>query len=238
MRHNNNPTDKKSFLEFQKRQLELARQTENDARKMKIVSNLEKWGESLPGALKHARPSFLPRSVIDRIKVTPLKPPYNKQTVISASNSIVSTFVAYSIIHGLIQSGIATPSEIKKTSLLDGYNNINGMFQSRRWKDYFFDKKGKVLLIEGSSKSLTYLGPKGEDQFWKELHDFTRNEDKLVIITYTTDEAERERDLFIPVLTNDTELNKTLVKKSVFVPLADKEEKEIETKQEKAYRSL
>lgn len=234
LRYNNNPTDKKSFLEFQKRQLELSKQTENQARKMKIASNVDRWEGTLPNVLRNAKPGSLPKSVIEVIRTKPLKPPYNKQLVISASNSTVSTFVAYSIIYGLIQGGIATPSEIKKTSLLDGYNNINGMFESRKWKDHFFDKKAKVLLIEGGSKSLSYLGPKGEDQFWKELNDFTRNEDRLVIVTYQTDEAERERELFVPILTSDSELNKELVKKSVFVPLLKKEEEEIEIKQGKA----
>lgn len=238
MRYNNNPADKKAFLEFQRRQLELSRQTENDARKMKIMSNIDRWEGTLPNVLKNAKPGNLPKSVVEIIRSTPLRPPYNKQLVISASNSTVSTFVAYSILYGLIQAGIATPSEIKKTSLLDGYNNINGMFGSRRWKDYFLDKKAKVLLIEGSSKSLTYLGPKGEDQFWKELNDFTRNEDRLVIITYTTDEAEREKDMFIPMLTSDSELNTELIKKSLFIPLLKKEEEEIETKQGKAHQGL
>lgn len=238
MRYNNNPQDKKTFLEFQRRQLELSRQTEQEARRMKIVSNLERWELDLPDVLKYARPRNLPKSVIEQIRNAQLKPPYSKQIVISSSNPTVSTFVAYSVLYALIQGGIATPSEVRKTSLMDGYNNINGMFQSRRWKDYFFDKKAKVLLIEGSSKSLTYLGSKGEDQFWKELNNFTRNEDKLVIITYTTDKVENEKEVFISAFANDTEINTSLIKKSNFIRLSDEEEKAIEIKQEEAYRGL
>lgn len=238
MRHNNNPKNKKGFLDFQRRQLELSRLTEQEARKARIESNLEKWVDSLPDVLKYARPTNIPKSLIEKIKNIPLKPPYDKQVVLIANNPTVSTFTAYSILYVLIRSGIATPSEIKKTSLMDGYNNINGMFNSRRWKDYFFDEHSKILFIEGSSKSLTYLGPKGEDQFWRELNDFVRNQDKLVIITYTTDSVEKDKELFVPVLTSDTELNKGLIKKSIFVPITAEEEEEIETKQEKAYRKL
>lgn len=238
MRYNNNPKNRKGLLDFQRRQLELSKQTEDDARKMKIASNVDKWEGSLPGILKQAKPGVLPKSLISKIKGTSLRPPYEKQVLISSSSSTVSTFVAYSILYGLIQSGIATPSEIKRTSLMDGYNNINGMFGSRRWKDNFFDKRAKVLLIEGSSKGLTHMGPKGEDHFWNELNDFTRSKDRLVIITYTTDNVERAKDLFIPTLTNDNELNTSLVRKSIFIPLTEEEEEKVDNEQEKAYRGL
>lgn len=235
MRHNNNPKNKQRLMDFYNRQQELSRKTEDDAKKMKVLSNIDKWEMNLPNSLKGAKPANLSSSLIKKIKETQLKPPYTKQTIITSGSSNVSTYVAYSILYALIQAGIATPSEIKKTSLLDGYNNINGMFGSRRWKDDFFDKKAKILLIEGGSKSLTFLGSKGEDQFWKELADFTRNEDRLVIITYTSDSEEKKKSLFIPLLTNDNELNTSLVKKSVFVPITNEEEKEIETKQRETY---
>lgn len=202
---------------------------------MKVLSNIDKWEMNLPNPLKSAKPVNLSNTLINKIKATQFRPPYSKQTIITSGSSIVSTYVAYSILYALIQAGIATPSEIRKTSLLDGYNNINGMFGSRRWKDNFFDKKAKVLLIEGGSKSLTFLGSKGEDQFWKELNDFTRNEDRLVIVTYTSDNEEKKKNLFIPLLTNDSELNASLVRKSVFVPVTNEEEKEIEAKQKETY---
>ena len=122
--------------------------------------------------------------------------------------------------------------------MLDGYNNINGIFSARKWKEYFFSHDAKVLLVEGGSKSLTLLNSKGEDQFWRELIEFTRNNDKLVITTYATDEKERSKDIFIPSLTGEAELNYRLIKKSVFIPLTEEEEKEIRSEQEKVYRSI
>lgn len=238
MRPNNNPKNKKSLLDFQRRQLELSKMTENDAKKMKIESNIEKWEDSLPKVLKIARPNSLPKELLEKIKTVNLKPPYDKQILISSNNPTVSTFASYAILNGLIRAGIVIPSEIRKTSLLDGYNNINGMFNARKWKDYFFDKKAKVLLIEGCSKSLTYMGPKGEDQFWKELNDFTRTREVLVIVNYNTDDVEKEKALFIPALTNDSELNSSIIKKTAFIQISEKEENDIETKQAQAYRSL
>ena len=101
------------------------------------------------------------------------------------------------------------------------------MFNSRTWKDYFFDNDAKVLVIEGSSKALSNLGSKGEDQFWREILEFTKNNDKLVIITYTTEPEERKKDVFIPFLTSDKTLNFRLIKNSLFVNINEDEEGEM-----------
>lgn len=227
MRPRNNPKNRRGLLEYQKRQLELSKRTESEARKRRIESNLEKWVNFLPNELKGSMPNKLPKTLIEKIKGTSLKPPYNKYTVVSAEDISTARFTSYSIIYALIQGGFVTPSEVKITDIMDGYNNINGMFNSRQWKDYFFDDNSKILLIEGSSKSLALLGSKGEDQFWREILEFTKNKDKLVIITYVTEDNEREKDVFIPLLTSDKDLNFRLIKRSVFVKLTDDEEREI-----------
>lgn len=235
MRPNNNPKNRRGLLDYQKRQLELSKKTANEAKKRIIQSNVEKWRSYLPEVLKIALPKNLHQLTIDKIKKIQLKPPYYKQIIINASEPTKSTFVSYAIIHALLQVGQVTPSEIKTTSLLDGYNNINGMFNARKWKEYFFDPKAKVLLIEGGSKALTLLASKGEDQFWRELLEFTRNNDKLVIITYTTDEKEREKKVFIPLVTSERELNSRLIKKSAFISLTTDEEEKINNEQAKTY---
>lgn len=235
MKPNNNPKNRKGLLDYQRRQLELSRATEIDARKRKIRSNLEKWINSLPNELKVALPNNLHQETIEKIKRTQLKPPYDKQIIISSSEPATSTFVSYTIAYALLRSGQITPSEIKSTSLLDGYNNINGMFTARKWKEYFFDSKAKVLLIEGGSKALTLLASKGEDQFWRELLEFTRNNDKLVIITYTMNEEEQKKKVSIPLITSEYELNSRLIKKSVFISLTPNEEEQIKNEQAKTY---
>lgn len=228
MKPNNNPKNRRGLLEYQRRQLELSNKTEEEARKRRVQANLDKWVNLLPGELRNALPRNLPETAIEKIKGTPLKPPYNKYTIVSAENITKAKFTSYAIIHALIKGGLVTPSEVKSTDILDGYNNINGMFNSRQWKDYFFNNNAKVLLIEGGSKALTLLGSKGEDQFWREIVEFTKNNDKLVIITYVTEADEREKEVFIPFLTSDKDLNFRLVKKSVFVKLTNEEEREIE----------
>lgn len=235
MKYNNNLGDKQRYLDFQKRQLELSRRTAEDARKAKIASNLDKWNILLPEILKLAKPNALHPDTLNKLKSVDLKPPHEKNVVINSKDSTTSTFVAYTIIYALIKMGIATPSQIKTTNLLDGYNNINGMFESRKWKDDFFSKDARVLLIEGSSKSLTSMAPRGEEQFWRELQEFTRAKDKFIIITYATDEKERSEGLFIPDFTNDKSINTDIVKNSTFIPLTEVEEEKIKIEQRKAY---
>lgn len=236
MKANNNPKNRRALLEYQKRQYELATSTEMEARNRIIQSNIEKWNDQVPQAMRFAVPKNLHTKTIEKIKKVPLRPPFTKNIVISAEEITNATFTAYAILSALIRSGVATPSQIKVTSILDGYTNISGMFNSRQWKEYFFDNDAKVFLIEGGSKYLTRLNSRGEDQFWRELIEFTRNNDKLVIITYATDESEREKDVFIPSLTGEPELNFRLVKRSVFVPLGKEEEEKVRYEQEKAYR--
>lgn len=231
----NNPKNKKAFLDFHKRQLELAKKTQFEARRVKIQGNLELWESKMPNKYKLAQPSSLSKDTIKKIAQAPLRPPFDKQIVIQGKDASVSLFVAYAIVHGLLQNGVITPSEVRKTSLLDGYNNINGIYQSRNWKDNFFNKRAKVLIIEGASKSVANLAQKGEEQFWKEIEDFTKNKEVLVIITYLKNKEESEKELFVPTLSNDNKMNFELIKKSIYVPITDTEENEIETKQRNAY---
>ena len=227
MKPRNNPKNIQGFIDYQRRQLELAKQTENDARQRRIESNLEKWTHSLPSELRNATPNNLPKSIIEKVKNTYLKPPYEKFTIISSENLTASRFVSHSIIYALLKGGFIIPSEVKTTDIMDGYNNINGMFNSRQWKEDFFDNNAKVLLIEGSSKSLALLGSKGEDQFWREMLEFTKNNDKLVIITYSTNDEEQAKDVLVPFLTSDKELNFRVLRKSAFVRMNRSEEREM-----------
>lgn len=235
MKYNNNPKNRQKYLEYQKRQLELSKQTAEQSKQSKIESNLDKWNIYLPDTLRIAKPKMLHEETLGKLRVIDLKPPHEKSIVITSEHTASSTFTAYAIVYALIKMGVATPSQIKTTNLLDGYNNINGMFESRKWKDDFFSKDAKVLLIEGGSKSLTSMAPRGEEQFWKELQEFTRSKEKLVIITYVTDDKERSRDIFIPDFTNDKSINTDLIKNSVFIPLSEVEEEKIKIEQRKTY---
>lgn len=238
MKSNNNPKNRRGLIDLQKRQLELSSTTELAAKQRRIQSNLERWIQLLPPEMKTALPDSLPKSTVEKIKKAPLRPPYSKLIIISAEDITIAKFTAYSMLYGLIKGGHATPSEVKLTDVVDGYNNINGMFQSRKWKDYFFNENAKILLIDGSSKDLMLLASRGEDQFWRELIEFTRNNDRLVIITYAIDEEESTKDLFIPSITGNIELNKKIIKKGVFVSLTKTEEEEIKIEQTKAYKGI
>lgn len=235
MRANNNPKNKRGLLDYQKRQLELSRITEDDARKRRIDSNLERWIALTPREYKNAKPSNLHPDTIQKIKNTSIKPPYDKFIIVTAEDVTTATFAAYATIYALVKGGVITPSEIKVTSIMDGYSNIHGMFSSRNWKDNFFDSSSQLLLINGVSKPLTKLGSKGEEQFWRELIEHSRDNSKLVIITYATEEEEKEKDVFIPLMTSNKELNASIIRKSMFIKLTNTEEEEIKNEQRKSY---
>ena len=239
---NNNPKNRQAYIDFQRRMLELEKKTRIQARKETIKRNIENWVSMLPENLKNAKYDEIPVSVKNKIykgkvpedKQSPIwgaiKPPFDKRIIIYGTNPYPLSFVTYSLVRGLIKSGRITPSQVKRTSLLDGFNNINGMFNSRSWKDNFLDPNAKLLIIEGCSKELLSLAPKGEEQFWRELDDFIRNQDVLVILNYLTSEEEKEKELIIPILSNDEKYNKKLILKSAFLKLEENEEKEIDKK--------
>lgn len=235
MKANNNPKNRRGLLDYQKRQLELSKITEEDARKRRIESNMEKWLTLVPDGYRNANPSKLPSETISKIKNMPLKPPFDKFIIVSSKDITNSTYIAYATIRALIKGGLITPSEVKSTSIMDGYSNIHGMFSSRNWKDNFFDNSSQLLLINGVSRSLTKLGSKGEEQFWRELIELTRDSSKLVIITYATEEEERERDVFVPFMTSNKELNASIIMKSMFINLSKDEEEEIRDEYKKTY---
>lgn len=238
MKGNNNPRNNKRYLEFLKMQREMIARTEDEARQNRIQNNMERWMRQVPEALRGAKPQNLHEDTIEKIKGTSLTYPYNKYVLISGSSTIPPTYTTYAILHELIRTGHISPSEIKMTSLIEGYNNIHGMYEARAWKNYFFDEKAKVLIVEGASKSLTHLASKGEDQFWRELYEFTRYGNRLLIITYITDEPEQEQRVLIPSLTSERELNTRLVGKCSFIRLTKEEEEKIHDEQRKAYQSI
>lgn len=221
MRPKNNPKNRRTLVEFQRRQLELSKETEADSRKRRIQANLENWEVNV--SMPNAKPKNL-GTLLEKVRKLPLSEPYGKFIVITSDNIKTSKFSAYAIIYGLIQKGQLAPSEVKETTLLEGYNNINGMFSSRKWKESIFNQKTKAVIINGASSELSFLANKGEEQFWRELLEFTQNQDKIVIINYKTNEDEKGKSCFIPELTTEKGLNAKIVKQSsyLFVTKEDK----------------
>lgn len=231
---NNNPRNNKRFIDFQKMQRELIKKTEANVRNQRLKDNLERWLRSVPEALQKAQPSNLHPITVDKIKQTPLKYPYSKYVLVAGSSTIPPAYTTYAILHELIRTGNISPSEVRITSLIEGYNNINGMFESRAWKEHFFNDKAKVLVVEGASKSLTHLGSKGETQFWRELYEFTRHQDRLLIITYIADKPEMDDRILLPSLTSERELNNRIIKKCSLIRLSEAEEDKIHDEQRNA----
>lgn len=217
MKHNNNPRDIKAIVDFHRKQLELAERTKMEAKKHRIKSNLETWVESLPGNLKAATPKNIPNigGLQQSLRELKIKAPFNKNIIISSSNNKTSRHIAYSILYAMIQLGEATPLSIKKTNLIEGCANIHGMFDSKRWKDNFFNKNAKVLLVEGVSNDVTSLAPRGEEQFWRELLEFTSDENRIAIIIHNKGDSADN----INELTNYDNINSSLIKNSSIVKM-------------------
>ena len=181
--------------------------------------------------MKAANPANVLPETLEKLKNLNLRAPYEKKVLICGNNPNHLKFLSNVIVYALIKSGKATPSQVKRTSLIDGYNNINGMFASRNWKDKFFNRNSKVLIIEGCSEATAFLGMKGEEQFWSELDDFTREQDILVILQYTTEQDESEEEMLIPTISANDKFNRGIIMGSAFLKITENEEKNIETKQ-------
>lgn len=221
-----NTKNTKSYIEFQKRQLELSRATQSSSQRRKVEANIERWENMTPEWLKSAKPANLPETLKEKFREAKLKPPFEKDILITTQKSSNGLFIAYSLIYGLIQSGVATPSQVKRTSVLDAYSNIHGMFEAKKWKENFFDPEAKVLLIENCSSSYSLTAPRGEEQFWQELVEFNRYQDKIIIITYTKETT--EGTTFIPQLSSNKESNKSIIFKSKFIMVDSEEEEQVE----------
>ena len=235
---NNNRKNKRGLLEFQKRQLELAMETEEETRKHRIESNLETWNAWLPEEHRIALPNKLHPKTIEKIKEASIKPPYNKFIIITSKDATTSMFTSYAIAHALLKQGLISPGEIKDTFITDAYSNIHGMFDARYWKSFFFEKTGCLLQINGLSKALTKEGRKGEEQFWRELIEHSRYNNRLVIITYIEDDEENALENFVPLLSSNKFLNNELIKKSLPIKLSNEEEEEIKNEQKRFYKSI
>ena len=237
MKPNNNPKNRRTLLDHQKRQIELFEMTEKESRQRRINSNLDAWiNKRVPEDMKSAVPSKLHEKTVSKIKNAPIRAPFNKHIIISGEDVTNARFTSYALLYALVRGGIVTPSQIKITDVLEAYNNINGMFGARGWKEDFFEDGAKVLVVEGVSKHLTRLGSKDEVRFWRELTEFTKNNDRLVIVTYAKDSEEAEKNVFIPLLVGEPELNTRLIRKSMFIPLDKDEEETIENEKRKFYK--
>lgn len=207
----------KGYLAYQKRMAELAKKSDQVARQEKISHNIEAWENVYaPRGYGQVELNQYSKETLKRIKDTQLHRVDFDGFILSVGRTAeeANTF-AYAYIKTLIRKGAVEPSAVKRTLAIDGYSNINGMFQSRNWKDDIFSHDTQILVVERVSKELTSLANRDEERFWREVIEFTRDTGRRLIVCYVANESERstlEANMpIVPFFTSDPGLNKQLI---------------------------
>lgn len=209
----NNDTDIKAYEEFMKRQQKLARRRKESLRDLRIEKNLEEWGVLLEHPWDKADMKYFTGRPVDLVNAA-IKNRKLESFIVLSDKEGGKTFFTYALIKEYIKEGLVTPSEIRKTDIREGISHINGMYKSKDWKDNFFDKDAKLLVVEGCSADFTNLNLRNQDQFWNEVFKHCEENKKALIVTYTTNAYEEEGDIIIPALTQNKEFNVSVVMNS------------------------
>lgn len=209
-----NPTNQSDYLNFLRQQRTNFKNQAMNVKNDRIKDNLQVWLDSLEFPWNQADLSFFAGKTLQDVNSL-------LQTNKITSFSITSppgygkTFLLYAIIKEYLKRGLLTPSEIEFTTIRDAYVNINGMFQSREWKDRFFNPRAKLYVIEGCSLDFTYLKMKGQLEFWGEFLAMIREYNKHFIVTYTMNPSEiQSGGKFVPKLHPDNKPNFDIVRQT------------------------
>lgn len=222
MKKKHNETNYKQFLEFKKQQEELAKKANEVLRHERKQVNLAKWKESLPKRFVNFKSSNLTSYVRRDLKKITLSGLPEKYTVFVSDDPLQTMGGIYLLIESLIKAGHVSPSEVKQASLFEGIDNVHGTWEARDWKANFFNEDAKVVIIEGCSPLITKLQSKLEANFWREVMEFVRKKDRILLISYTPEGKELQDENFKPSLSSDRLLNLQLLANSIII-----EDKEI-----------
>lgn len=213
---NNNPTNLKSYRDFMREQNARYSQIEKKIKNVRSVENLKEWNVMLKWPWNQADIDFFqgrPKTQAEEAIATGR---LNSFVILGGVNRGKS-FYTHALVKEFIKNGLLTPSEIRWTSIREGAENINGMFKSREWKDKFFHKDAKLLVVEGCSRDFTMLGHKDNDRFWNELNEFVKEGNRYVIINYSLSSDEETQETILPIISAKKEISFKMVKGSTFV---------------------
>lgn len=185
-------------------------------------NNLKGYRDQLPNVYKNATINVLDGTDLAGIPDFKFEEPLGRSIVLVDTDTMHLNYVSHALVLDLIQKGVVLPSEVRRTSAVDGYNKISGMFEARDWKTYFFDNDAKVHIIDGLSYRTLLLGLKGETQFWREIMDFVKGRSKILIVEY-----EIEPGVYLPKIASDPSTKEDLFKMVHMRPLTQKEKENI-----------
>lgn len=216
----NNPTDMDAYREYMRQERLELQKLEKEKEIKRLKKNLEDWTESLDWPWNQADLRFFQGRPVEIVNEE-LKHGKLRSFVMLGGANRGKTFLTYAVVKRFLQMGLVTPSQIRRTTVREAASNINGMFQSREWKDNFFSKDAKLLIVEGASREQSQLSDKSIERFWRELNDFCKQTEAKVIITYLTDEEETNKINILPVLTIDNKFNLKFLQTMKFLEITD-----------------
>lgn len=231
----NTPNYKKFFEEEALRKKQIA-EREQRVRLERMKANLKTFLEDTPDVLVDVSYRMLPDTIKKGIIDLKMKENPDKYILITSGSKVANRMVGHALVRGFIESGKITPNEVRRTSLIEAYDNATGMFTERDWKEYFFDYSAKLVIIDGISASMARLHHRNESQFWREFMEFARQNELIVILMYDTHEADNSHDRVgvIPTLSGIKELNKELLIQSRYLRLSREEEEKLHDEQRKS----
>lgn len=216
---NNNPTDMDAFRKYMEDERRVMKSIQKEKEINRLKKNLITWTDSLEWPWNQADLRFFQGEAMVSINEE-LKHGKLRSFVMMGGTSRGKTFLSYAVVRRFLQMGYVTPSQIRRTTVREGAANINGMFQSRAWKDNFFNNEAKLFLIEGASREQGKMRDKNIERFWREMADFCRITGAKCIITYLT-ESDESTTGTLPILTVDNQFNLNFLKTMKFVVIND-----------------
>lgn len=213
---NNNPTNVDAYQKFMKEQLALYAKVEDKTKGIRSAENLKEWNVMLNWPWDQADIDFFQGRPHEQAAEAVASGRVNSFIVLGGENRGKS-FYTHALVKEYIKAGLLSPSEIKWTTIREAAENVNGMFNSRNWKDSFFDKKAKLLVIEGCSRDFAALGHKDNDRFWNELNEFAKEGNRHFIINYSLAKDEEAKETVLPILSAKKEVSFNMVKNATFV---------------------
>ncbi len=219
---NNNPTDFNSYNDFMKEQKAQDAILQKRKKELRLQKNLTEWTDSLGPIWSQADLAFFMPEFIKKVGAQVTSSRWGGIILMGASSK-GKTFFSYALIKRYIALGWVTPSQIHFIDYFTGMENINGMFQSRIWKDKIFNKNNKIIVVENVSDDFSLIDHRDNRKFWGELTNFCKANQVKLIINYALNKDEETKSVILPNLTGNRTLNIELVKELDIFRLEDKD---------------
>lgn len=219
---NNNPTDMDAYKKYLEEEKRLNDETKYGTKKKRIEKNLKDWTLSIKKPFRKCTFATADPKIQENLKKMSKQNHINNTMVISQDPKL-KLLNMYSMLHSYILKGWVSPSQIRFTTLYEGVTNINGVFQSRPWKDNFFSPNAKLLVIRSGMLPDELLHNKNLTRFWMEVFDFCESTGANFLLLAEPSGQELHtkpgQASQIPLLAGDTRLVGKMMRESITIYL-------------------